>query len=386
MNPIVKELSEKFSEIFSSSPQLYFSPGRINIIGEHIDYNDGFVMPAAIDKGIYYAIATNNSSRINIHSVDQKDSLSLDISEISKLGGWKDYVLSVISEFLIANKNISGFDCVFTGDIPIGAGMSSSAAVEGGLAFALNEIFDCGYDRIELAKLCQRAEHNYPGVQCGIMDQFANMMGKKDQVILLDCMDLSYQYLPLNLEGFKIVLLNTKVHHDLASGEYNYRRKKCEEGLMIMKHYSTLYSFRDITKWEDLLDHKEYLGEMVYGFCFYVVEEIRRTKEAATCLLKGDISGLGKLMYETHFGLSRYYMVSCRELDFLVEIAQRNPDVVGARMMGGGFGGCTINIVKENEVDNFISNSLHAYNEKFGVSGQSYIVQTSNGVDRITTL
>lgn len=383
MKTIINSLLKIYSENFLSQPNIYFSPGRINIIGEHVDYNDGFVMPAAIDKGIYFAIAPNHSSMINFIAIDQNDKVSIGLSDIKKLDGWKNYVLSVVNEFILAKKKVSGFDCAFTGDIPIGAGMSSSAAVEGGLAFGLNEIFNCGFSKPELAQLCQRAEHNFPGVQCGIMDQFANMMGRKDQVIFLDCKDLSYKYLPLDLGGHKIVLLNTKVHHSLGDGEYNYRRKKCEEGLMILGQDSEVHSFRDIAKSEDLARYEGRMGEMVYNFCRYVVEEIGRAKEAAKCLSQNNIEKLGELMFETHHGLSVYYTVSCNELDFLVDIAKKDTDVIGARMMGGGFGGCTINIVKEKGVDKFISNSIKAYHEKFKIDAEAYIVQTSDGVTRL---
>ena len=204
MNAIAMNVLKAFTENFSAQPAVYFSPGRINLIGEHVDYNDGFVMPAAIDKGVYYAVAENGIDMINFYSLDFNEKFSINIAGIKKTDGWKNYVLSVVNEFLVSGKSIKGFDCVFGGDIPRGAGMSSSAAVEGGLAFALNDIFNCGFNRIALAQLCQRAEHNFPNVQCGIMDQFANMNGKKDQVLLLDCESLAHEYLPLQLKGYKL--------------------------------------------------------------------------------------------------------------------------------------------------------------------------------------
>jgi len=383
MNVIVNNIAKIFAENFSSTPAIYFSPGRINLIGEHVDYNDGFVMPAAIDKGIYFAIAENGSDEIHFNAIDFADRLSVKINEIKRAEGWKNYVLSVINEFLLLKKNIKGFDCVFSGDIPVGAGMSSSAAVEGGLAFALNENFDCGLDRVELAQLCQRAEHNFPGVQCGIMDQFANMMGMKDHVLLLDCKNLSHQYFPLQLEGYKIVLLNSKVHHELASGEYNLRRKQCEEGLMIIGSNSPVRSFRDIGKWENLLAYESMMSKEVFMRCMYVVQEIDRTKKAAEFLRQNNLIEFGKLMYATHEGLSRLYHVSCAELDFLVEQAEADPAVIGARMMGGGFGGCTINIVKEKAMDKFIQGSAAAYQQQFQIKLEAYIVETSDGTRRI---
>lgn len=378
-----EQIKAAFTQKFSTEPFLYFSPGRINIIGEHIDYNDGFVMPAAIDKGVYYAVAPNNSSTLNFYSVDFNESLSIDIADIKASTNWENYVLSVVNQFIKAGKTIGGFDCVFGGDIPRGSGMSSSAAVEGGIAFALNEIFECGFNRKELALLNQRAEHDYPNVKCGIMDQFANMNGKKDSVILLDCRSIEHQYFPLVLDGYSLVLINTKVHHSLASSAYNKRRSQCEEGLMLMRANSPVKSFRDVSKWEDLLEYKDTMGEEVYNRCLYVVQEIDRTQQAAKLLQQHDLKGLGKLMFATHEGLSKLYEVSCKELDFLVEQAKKNSSVIGARLMGGGFGGCTINIVANDAVESFISETLAAYKTQFGVNGEAYVVQTDDGVRRI---
>lgn len=378
-----EQIRAAFTQKFSTEPFLYFSPGRINIIGEHIDYNDGFVMPAAIDKGVYYAVAPNNSNTLNFYSVDFNESLSIDIADIKARTNWENYVLSVVNQFIKAGKNIKGFDCVLGGDIPRGSGMSSSAAVEGGMAFALNEIFECGFNRKELALLNQRAEHDYPNVKCGIMDQFANMNGKKDSVILLDCRSIEHQYFPLILDGYSLVLINTKVHHSLASSAYNKRRSQCEEGLMLMHANSPVKSFRDIAKWEDLLSYEAMMGEEVYMRCLYVVQEIDRTQQAAKLLQEHDLKGLGKLMYATHEGLSKLYEVSCKELDFLVEQAKKNSAVIGARLMGGGFGGCTINIVATDAVASFISETLAAYKTQFGIDGEAYVVQTDDGVRRI---
>jgi galactokinase len=284
MNALAKKIKDHFSENFSSEPRLYFSPGRINLIGEHVDYNDGFVMPAAIDKGIYYAVAENNSNEINFYAVDFDERFSVGIRDIKRDKGWKNYVLGVVNEFLLAGKPIRGFDCVFAGDIPIGSGMSSSAAVEGGLAFALNEIFGFGLSKLDLALLCQRAEHTFPGVKCGIMDMYANLNGKKGHVLLLDCKNITHEYFPLPLNGYKIVLLNSKVHHSLASGEYNIRRQRCEEGMIILKNKLRINSFRDIHKAEDIIPFEKIMGQEVYDCCRYVVEEIQRTKKAASFL------------------------------------------------------------------------------------------------------
>ena len=395
MNTIASKVNDIFKENFSSTPHLYYSPGRINFIGEHIDYNDGFVMPAAIDKGVYYAIALNNTDEINFHSVDFDEKLTINVSDIKKMTGWKNYVLSVVNEFLIKGLELpfstrgeglglrGGFDCVFGGNIANGAGISSSAAVEGGLAFGINELFKFGFNRKELALLCQRAEHNFPGVMCGIMDQYANMFGKKDHVILLDCRSIEHQYFPLKLEGYEIVLINTKVHHSLASSEYNVRRKQCEEGLEILKKEKGINSFRDIKIPEELLPFKDKMADKVYDRCKYVVEEIIRTQQAAKLLQQNNLIEFGKLMFETHDGLSKLYEVSCKELDFLVEKARENKDVIGARMMGGGFGGCTINIIKKESVKDFLSETTIAYQKKFQIDPEIIEVGIENGTREI---
>ncbi|HET7115229.1 MAG TPA: galactokinase [Hanamia sp.] len=383
MNETALKVKDTFSKKFKGDPHLFYSPGRINLIGEHIDYNDGFVMPAAIDKGIYFAIALNDSEKINFYSVDFDGSISLKISEVKKMDGWKNYVLGVVNEFQKLKLPVKGFDCAFGGDIPIGGGISSSAALEGGVSYGLNELFSFKMSRKELALLGQRAEHDFPNVKCGIMDQYANMLGKKDTVILLDCKNITHEYVPLDIEGYQIVLINTKVHHSLASSAYNERRKECEKGLKILQKESDIQSFRDIENPDDLLGFKKIMGEIVYKRCSYVVEEIYRTKKAAKLLKENDIAGFGKLMFETHDGLKIKYEVSCKELDFLVDVAKENKDVIGARLMGGGFGGCTINIVKEKSVSSFLSEAASAYKKQFDIDAESYEMKVVDGVGEI---
>ncbi len=383
MNTIATKVLQRFTESFASTPNLYYSPGRINLIGEHVDYNDGFVMPAAINKGVYYAIAPNHSNEIFFYAMDFDEQLKINIADIKIMSGWQNYVLSVVNEFALLGSTIKGFDCVFAGDIPRGSGMSSSAAVEGGLAYALDEMLQTGLTRVELALLCQRAEHNYPNVKCGIMDQFANMMGKKDYVLLLDCKSIEHQYFPLHLQGYKIVLLNSNVHHTLASGEYNIRRQRCEEGLSILKNKLNIQSFRDIAKIQDLMAYKNDMPEKVFNCCLYVIEEIARAKKAAALLQEGNLIEFGKLMYCTHEGLSKLYEVSCKELDFLVSVAIKNSDVIGARLMGGGFGGCTINIVKESGVQQFIQKATIEYQQNLNITLEAYITETDNGTCKI---
>ncbi len=382
MNSIATNVFKIFKEKFTRLPNVYFSPGRINLIGEHIDYNDGYVMPAAINKGVYYAIAANKTDTINFYAADFNESLSININEIKNLGSWKSYVLSVVNEFVLLKLNVQGFDCVFGGDIPQGSGMSSSAAVEGGLAFALNDIFNLQLTRVQLSILCQCAEHNFPNVQCGIMDMYANLNGKKDNVILLDCKNITHQYFPLQLKDYKIVLLNSKVHHTLASGEYNLRRKRCEEGLSILKKEMRITSFRDATI-ADVDLHKAKMPVEVYRCCKYVVEEIARTKLAGQLLQQNELNNFGRLMCATHQGLSKLYNVSCPELDFLVQQASINENVIGARLMGGGFGGCTINIIKEAAINNFIEQITAVYKKQFNILLEAYVVEISDGTSLI---
>jgi galactokinase len=292
--------------------------------------------------------------------------------------------LGVVNEFQKLNLPVKGFNCVFGGNIPIGGGMSSSAALEGGISFSLNELCNFQMNRKELALLGQRAEHNFPGVMCGIMDQYANMMGKRDTVILLDCKNITHEYIPLDINGYQIVLINTKVHHSLASSQYNLRRKECEEGLEILKKELNIQSFRDIKDPADLIPFKATMEDNVYKRCVFVVEEIHRTQKAAELLKENNLTGFGKLMFDTHEGLKDQYEVSCKELDFLVELAANNKDVIGTRLMGGGFGGCTINIVKDNEIDNFLSSSLAAYKKQFNIEAEHYEVSIVDGTGVIS--
>ena len=383
MNNQEQQVKKAFEEKFGATPRLFFSPGRINLIGEHVDYNDGFVMPAAIDKGVVFAVAPNNTSKLRVHSIDMKEDLEVELSKIEKKEGWPNYILGVVDQFQKRGLPLQGFDVVFGGNLPSGAGLSSSAAVECGLATALNTIFDLKLDRVAIAQLSQKAEHTFPGVNCGIMDQFANMMGEKDHVLLLDCTSLEYKALPLQIPGYVIMLINSKVSHSLASGEYNIRRRQCEEGLAILKqHYPQAASFRDITP-EQVKQVKEHLDADVYRRCLYVTEEITRTQAAASLLQQNKIQEFGQLMFATHEGLSKLYDVSCPELDFLVEQAHQHPGIIGSRLMGGGFGGCTINITKADEAETIAAAISEVYTTKFKHAPEVYIMQTGDGTYEI---
>jgi len=377
------EVASAFKEKFKEEPRLYYSPGRINLIGEHVDYNDGYVMPGAIDKGIFFAVAINNSGIINCYSCDFNESISVPLKEVRQMDSWKNYVLGVVKEFQKLNLDIKGFNCAFGGNIPIGGGMSSSAALEGGISFSLNELCNFKMSRKELALLGQRAEHNYPEVNCGIMDQYANMMGKDDTVLLLDCKNVTHEEIPLHINGYDIILINTKVHHSLAGSAYNERRKEGEKGLSILKKELGINSFRDIDDVAKLSPFKNEMGKKVFDRCTFIIEEIQRTKNAANLLKSNDIEGFGKLMFQTHDGLKNLYEVSCKELDFLVDAARHNKHVIGSRLMGGGFGGCTINIVKSESASSFVEKIISDYKKQFGIQAESYKVKIVDGAGPI---
>lgn len=379
MNNQVQQAKESFEQKFGTTPKLFFSPGRINLIGEHVDYNNGFVMPAAIDKGVIFAIAPNNTTRIRVHSIDMKEDLEMELDQVAPKEGWANYILGVVDQFQKRGAAIEGFDVAFGGNLPAGAGLSSSAAVECGLASGLNTIFNIGLSRVEIALLSQKAEHTFPGVKCGIMDQFANMMGEKDHVLLLDCDTMEYKALPLQLQGHVIMLINSKVHHSLASGEYNVRRQQCETGLAALKEiYPGVQTFRDLSP-EQVQQAESKLDKDVFRRCLFVTQEIQRTQKAATLLQEHKLEAFGQLMFATHEGLSKLYDVSCPELDFLVEQAKEYKAIVGSRLMGGGFGGCTINIVKEEEASGIADKISAAYKAQFNVDAEVYIMQTGNG-------
>ena len=370
----------EFKSRFQNTPKLFFSPGRINLIGEHVDYNDGFVMPAAIDKGVWFAVAENNTDNCNFYSLDFKEEYSVTLSEITPQKGWQNYVLGIVDQLLQKELSVKGFDCVFGGNIPVGAGMSSSAAVECGLLFALNETFQFQLSRQVMAPMAQKAEHTFPGVKCGIMDMFASLMGKENNVILLDCMTLEYEYLPLTPENYQIILINTMVHHSLAAGEYNIRRQQCRDGFKILQAAlgEQVKTFRDLRP-ADVEKHKNLLEADIYKRCQFVTQEIERTQLAATLLKENKMEEFGELMFATHEGLSKLYDVSCPELDFLVNEAKKYSDIMGSRAMGGGFGGCTINIIYKAEAKEVIEKITSAYKNKFNLDAEVYEVAPGDG-------
>ncbi len=365
------------------SPLLICSPGRVNLIGEHTDYNEGFVLPAAIDKAIYLAISPRTDNRIHAVAHDLGKSRDVSLSELTPTHSWLDYLLGVVAQLRLAGHTVGGFNCVFTGTIPIGSGLSSSAALENAVGFALNELFNLGIDRMTLLRMSQRAENEFVGAKVGIMDMFASMMGKANHVIKLDCRSLQYEYAPLSTEAIRIVLCDSQVKHSLVTSEYNTRRAECEAGVRFLKtFYPDIHSLRDVTM--DMLDkHLRDADALIYKRCSYVVQENARVVDAVRALEANDLSTFGQLMYGSHAGLSEKYEVSCPELDSLVDIARRQSGVFGARMMGGGFGGCTINLIEAAAVETFATNIRHEYKERTGKDTLIYVCSLQDGTHRM---
>jgi len=375
-----KKITELFHERFGSEPFLFSAPGRVNLIGEHTDYNEGFVLPASVDKAIHFAIKPNEKGLFRFYAIDLNESFetSTDAIEPSKTH-WANYLLGVIAQFVKNGKKVPGFDCAFGGNVPLGAGMSSSAAIEVGMAFAINHLFRFNFSKLELTKFAQLAEHEYAGVNCGIMDQFASMHGKANHVIKLDCRSLEYQYFPLDTTNHLLVLVNTGVKHSLASSEYNKRRQECENGVSMLKKYQpNIHSLRDVSL-ELIQAHKSEFNPITYNRCTYVIEENIRLEKACNALQNGDFVEFGNLMYGSHYGLKDKYEVSCTELDQLVELAKSMEGVLGARMMGGGFGGCTINLVKKEAVAAFEKSIAENYKTPDGKQPQIIKVVIEDG-------
>jgi len=468
-------VQEKFKLLFGKKPDLVVtSPGRINLIGEHTDYNGGWVLPAAIDKKITFALGSRTDLVCRLHSIDFNDTEIIDLTNFKSTNkSWVNYLLGVIEQFqnsrdvacnvseftkdvacnvseftkdvacnvseftrdvacnaseftkdvacnvseftkdVASNvsefkrdvaSNVStlphGFNLVFGGDVPLGAGLSSSAALEAGLAFAINEMFQLGNPRMELVKLAQRAENEFVGVRCGIMDMFASIMGKEGSVMRLDCRSLEFEYFPFNFPDIKIVLCDSGVKHSLGDGEYNIRRAQCEEGVAILKkYYPHISTLRDVS-FSLLEKHSSEIPPIVFKRCRYIVNEIARVESACSDLAEHNLIEFGKKMFETHIGLSEDFGVSCEELDFLVSLCalfvdsseyqrtmnneqRTTKSVYGARMMGGGFGGCTINLVRTEAIPEFIEFMRKAYLEKFNLELKTYVVTISDGTQLI---
>lgn len=374
-----QKLKAIFKEKFDKEPQMFASAGRINLIGEHTDYNGGYVFPGAIDKVIMAAILPNGTDKVKVFSVDINEEAEFGLKEEdAPQQQWARYIFGVCREIIKRGGTVKGFDAVFAGNVPLGAGLSSSAALESCFAFALNDLFNGNtIDKFELARIGQSTEHNYCGVNCGIMDQFASVFGKKDHLMRLDCRSMEFEYFPFKIDGYKLVLLDSKVKHALVDSPYNKRRQSCERVAKMLG----VETLRDATM--EALDAAR--GELTaedYFRAKYVIEEKQRVLDVCDALQRGDCETVGQKMYETHHGLSKDYEVSCEELDFLNDIAKKC-GVTGSRIMGGGFGGCTINLVKDSLYDEFIATAKKEFNEKYGHEPVEIPVIISDGARKL---
>ena len=370
-----------FEKTFGTTPQkIVLSPGRINIIGEHVDYNDGYVLPAAIDKIICFAFEKTNSKTSKIVAIDLGESFEINVEEPVAMHDtiWTNYFRGVLQQLKNNGLAIEGFNCVFSSNIPVGSGLSSSAALECGFLYGLNELFHLNIKPVDIALMGQSAEH-WVGINCGIMDQFASVMGKENQVIKIDCRTLEYEYHTADFSGYSLLLFDSNVKHSLFSSAYNQRRQECEEGLAILTaHFPEVTSFRECTE-AQILSCKDKMTEDVFKRSYFAIKEIKRVTLACEALDRGDIVTLGRLMFDTHEGLSKEYEVSCAELDMIVDTLKKEPAVVGSRVMGGGFGGCTINLIKKGEEEAIKTKLASLYHATFGIELKIYEVAIANG-------
>lgn len=381
---LLSKIEESFKSRFSAEPTFFSAPGRINLIGEHTDYNDGLVLPAAIDRYIFAAVSKRDDQEIHLFSEDYQELFQSSVDDIQRSGKlWPDYILGVVVEMQKAGKALNGFNMVFGGNIPLGAGLSSSAALESVTAFALNNLYNLEFRSLELAKIGQAAENNFVGVNCGLMDQFASIFGRKDHLLRLDCKSLEFESIPFHSQDYQIVLFDTQVKHSLASSAYNERRRECERGVaLIQAHHPEVTSLRDVSL-EMLNTYVRDADPLACRRSEFVVREIQRLQDACEDLLAGNFASFGRHMYETHEGLKNDYEVSCPELDFLVAKARTYPEIIGSRMMGGGFGGCTINLIRRDEVERIAAEMLLAYKVQLELELAVYFVSIVDGAKAI---
>ncbi len=376
-------IATHYREQFGSDPEILVrAPGRINLIGEHTDYNGGLVLPAAIDKAIWLAMGRRNDNLLEFKSFDLRDEYSGNLKSVSKSEkGWPNYLLGVISELKNDGVEITGVNVAFGGDIPIGAGLSSSAALESGMLSGLNQLFDLELSKMDIVKLAQRGENRFVGMNCGIMDMFASVMGRAESVVRIDCRSLEYEHFPFHATDYCFVLCDSGVKHALVDSEYNTRRRECEEGVQLLRPISpNIQTLRDVPL-SVLLENRERLPPLVFQRCKYVVEEIERVLAACNALKNDDLKQLGELMNQTSEGLRHGYEVTCPETDFLVDKAMEQEAVIGSRQVGGGFGGCTLNLVMARESHHFIKNMEAEYQQQFDRRLVCHIVNLADGVE-----
>jgi galactokinase len=378
---LIKKTTAFFQETFGNAPEkVVLSPGRINIIGEHIDYNDGYVLPAAIDKIICFAFEKSNSNVSRIIAIDLDDEFEIDVASSMELTDnvWTNYIRGVVNQLKLKGFEFEGFNCVFSSNIPVGSGLSSSAALECGFLFGINELFNLNIKPIDIALMGQSAEH-WVGINCGIMDQFSSVMGLENKVIKIDCKTLQYEYHNADFNDYSLILFDSNVKHSLMTSAYNERRQQCEEGIEIIKsNFPEITSFRDCNE-QHVLGLQNVMSANVFKRCLFVVKEINRVKLACEALDNGKIEVLGKLMFETHEGLSKDYEVSCAELDMIVDTLKKEEAAVGSRLMGGGFGGCTINLIKKGHEERIKKELSALYFDTFGIELKIYDVKIGNG-------
>jgi galactokinase len=383
-SPVVPDIKTKFRQVYNREPRVFRAPGRVNLIGEHTDYNDGFVMPAAIDFAVWIAIAPRADRKLTVHSIDFSQTIDIDLDHSPRTPQkhWSDYIRGVTLMLEKASYRLRGGDLLVHGDVPIGSGLSSSAAVEVATAFALLGNSGLEMDRVQIAKLCQRSENEFVGVRVGIMDQFISCCGRLDHALMLDCRSLDFRLLPVP-SAVSLVICNTMVKHELGTGEYNVRRAQCEEGVRILSRtIPNIRALRDVTE-QQLEEHRSELPDLVYRRCHHVVTENARVEQAAAALDAGNLAQFGRLMADSHRSLRDDYQVSCRELDLMVEVAARQPGVYGSRMTGGGFGGCTISLVRHEAVPDFQESVADAYREPTGLSPQIFVSSAADGAGEV---
>ncbi len=383
---LIERVRSVYFEKFDVEPKLVVrAPGRINVIGEHTDYNDGWVLPGSIDRAIYIAIGVSEDKCSKVYSIDLEDSIEFINTDLKRSEkGWANYILGVVDQLRNNEYQVGPFQACFAGDIPIGSGLSSSAALECGFGFGLSQIFVLGLSKVQVATFGQAAEHSFVGVKCGIMDQFASVFGERDQVLLLDCRTLDYDLHPVVLEQYQFVLINSMVHHSLASSEYNNRREECEEAVKALQNVRTdILSLRDATI-SDLGKIQGTVSETVYRRAKYVIKENARVLQMTAAMKEGETNRIGELLNATHHGLRTEYEVSCPEIDFLVDLVKHEPAVLGSRIMGGGFGGCTLNLMKSSEADGVVKQVINQYESKFGLIAESYSVKLTEGVSKVS--
>jgi galactokinase len=373
------EIHRQFQQYFGKEYQITAAPGRVNLIGEHTDYNQGFVLPAAIDKNIWLAMAPNTENRLTVRSLEYHENYSFSLDDMHPVKGWPTYLLGVIYMIMPEKRLPHGMDVVVTGNVPVGAGMSSSAALCSAFGLALNEFFQLGLSRMELALAGQKTEHEFANLQCGIMDQFASLHGKAGHLMKLDCRSLEYEYIPFDFPDIRIILVNSMVSHSLATSEYNLRRQQCNAGVEVLRNFDPgVHSLRDVGT--ALLEaHRSELDDTVYKRCRFIVGENQRLLAGCDFLKNNNLDAFGQLMYASHEGLSREYAVSCPESDFLVTTIKELKGVKGARQMGGGFGGCIITLVEKDFAEIFIADIQSAYEKKYGRIPDCYSTIISEG-------